>query len=255
MLERARSLGICGFVSAGVDPGGWRTQAEVAQRHADVFVTFGFHPRWVAASSEPATEDAVADDLSILRAACTEHPIDAQPQHKNLRPVALGEIGLDRSRHVLPDSFERQESYFRAQLALARDLNLPVVLHVVRAHGAALDIMRRDGLPRAGGVMHSYSGPAEMVPDFAALGLMFSFSGAATFPAAKKLRRAAVVVPAHLLLIETDAPDLTPAPKHPQRNEPAFLVEVCAEIATLRNARPEAIAALTEQNAKRLFGL
>ena len=120
-------------------------------------------------------------------------PKQTQPQ-TNLRPVAIGEIGLDRSRHVPPDSFERQESYFRAQLALARDLNLPVVLHVVRAHGAALDILRSDGLPRACGVMHSYSGSGEMVPAFAALGLMFSFSGAATFPAAKKLRRAATVI-------------------------------------------------------------
>jgi TatD DNase family protein len=208
---------------------------------------YGLHPRWVAASAP----EEVAAGLRALSGACE----GVGGCVGWAKPVALGEIGLDRSRHVPGESVDGQVGAFREQLALARALELPVVLHVVRAHGLALEWLRRDGLPRGGGVMHSYSGAAEMVPDFAALGLMFSFSGAVTSPAARKLRRAAVVVPEHLLMIETDAPDLTPASRWPARNEPAFLGEVCGEVARLRGQRVEEVAARTAQNARAAFGL
>jgi TatD DNase family protein len=241
-LERARVAGVRAVVVAGVDPAGWRRQSALARAHADVHVTYGVHP-WTAAAAD---DDAVDGLLAALADALSSPQL--QP------PVALGEMGLDRSSHAPKDSAPRQEAVFRAQLAIARERDLPVVLHIVRAHGRALEILAADGLPRAAGHVHAYSGSADLVARYVALGLSLSFSAAVARPDSV-CARAARLVPAERLLVETDAPDQPSPARAGTRNEPAYLAEVVRALALARDAAPDAIAALTERNARALFGL
>jgi TatD DNase family protein len=167
--------------------------------------------------------------------------------------VAIGETGLDgvgERRARLAD----QEVVFRAQLALARERRLPLMLHILDAHGRAFEILRGDGVP-SGGVIHSYSGSAEMARDYLALGLSLSFAGSVTHPGAKRARAAAAVVPRDRLLVETDAPDQTPAPHRPGLNEPAYLGTIVSALAAARGEPAEEVARGTEGNARRLFGV
>jgi TatD DNase family protein len=148
-----------------------------------------------------------------------------------------------------------QERAFRAQLALARELDLPLVLHILGTHAESLRILKADGVPRAGGVVHSYSGSAELVRDYVGLGLHISFAGPVTSPQARRVHAAARAVPAERLLAETDAPDQTPPARRPAQCEPAFLPDIVDALAQLRGESRQTLARTTMDNARRLFAL
>ncbi|MEZ4399548.1 MAG: TatD family hydrolase [Kofleriaceae bacterium] len=135
----------------------------------------------------------------------------------------------------------------------ARELGLPVVLHVVRAHDVAPRILREERVADVGGVIHSFSGPADLVPVYLRLGLALSFAGAVTWPGARRPVGAARAVPDDHLLAETDAPDQAPTPRRGGRNEPAFLGDVIAGLAAARGQAPAAVAATTAAAARRVF--
>lgn len=236
-LARARAAGVRGFLLAGVDPDGWRVQDALRRAHADLWVAYGVHPQRIHEVSDAEAAGLVA----ALDGALAD------------RPHAIGEIGLD-GLGERAGSLERQARAFRAQLAVARAHELPVVLHVLKAHGRALALLRADGLPGRGGVVHGYSGSAEQVAEYVALGLCVSFAGPVGRPNARRLRAAARAVPRERLLVETDAPFQTPPARRPAPCEPAFLVENVAALAQIRGERPEDVAAYTEENARRLFG-
>lgn len=245
-LQRARRAGIRGFLLAGVDPAGWQVQAALCAQHPDVLPAYGVHPQVVAES----TPDQVDDMLRQLEAALTKPP-------RSAAAVALGETGLDALTDPRRAALDLQERAFASQLALCRRYRLPVMLHILRAHDRALQILRRAAPLPDGGVVHSYSGPAELVPRYLDLGLHLSFAGAVTYPGARKVQAAVRAVPLDRLLIETDAPDQTP---HPQRarglqNEPAFLVEIAAQVATIRGEPVALIQRHTTDNARRLLRL
>jgi TatD DNase family protein len=244
LIARARAAGVTGFLLAGVAPDGWAIEEALAREHADVYVALGVHPQLV-----DEVDDAEARRLCDALPVALDDPARA-------RPAAIGEIGLDgmgTRKATLP----RQETAFRVQLAEARARELPVVLHILHAHGPALALLRRDGVPRAGGVMHSYSGPADLVRDYAALGLSFSFAGPVTNEAAKRTHAAARAVPLERLLAETDAPFQTPFVDgaRPLENEPAFLVAIVEALAQIRGESRAAVAQATDDNARRLFGI
>jgi len=173
------------------------------------------------------------------------------------RPVAVGECGLDAVIDLTRAPLERQERVLVRQLALARELDLPVILHGrgPLAYRRLVEVLEREGLPRAGGVLHSYGGGADLLPRFAALGLSFGFAGPATYPDARKVRASLRGVQPDRLLAETDAPDQTPAPHRPARNEPAYVADIVSGIAAARESTAEAVAELTTTNALRLFRL
>jgi len=241
LAERARAVGVRGFLLAGVAPDSFAAQTALARRHRDMVVAYGVHPQVVTELDDRALDGA----LDALAAALSAKEL--------VRPVAIGETGLDRNGPDRRASQALQERAFRAQLALARAHDLPVVLHILDAHGPALHVLRRDGVPAAGGVMHSYSGPAELVADYVALGLSISFAGALTYGGARKAPRAARAVPDARLLVETDAPFQTPAERKPAPNEPAFLPLVIEALAKARAQDPNELCRLTEANARRLF--
>ncbi len=240
-IARARAAGVERMLLAGVGPEQWDRDDALAARHDTLSLSYGLHPQLVA-----TLDDAACD--GIVRA------LDERLQRRSARVVAVGEIGLDGVGERR-DSLERQERVFRAQLELARAHRLPVALHVLREHPRALAILRDEPLP-SGGVLHSCSASPELVREYVALGLHVSFSGSITWHGgANKAARAAHKVPRDRLVVETDAPDQTPEPQRPGRNEPAFLVAIVEAIAHLWGVDFAEAGRITDGNARRLFGM
>ena len=237
-IVRAREAGVRGFMMPSVDPESWSKQLEIGKANADVHIAWGLHPWYAAIRSD---EERLLD-LAALRAQCEKK-----------RPIALGEMGLDHHPHFEKKTWVAQEKVFVAQLAMAHLLELPIILHVVRAHGTCLQILRDMGVPKRGGVIHGFSGSKESALEYVRLGLHVSFSGAITKRRFKKAREAASTLPLSHLLIETDAPDQTPAGWPKEDNEPATLPLILNCVATLRGEDPLDVARETEQNARKLF--
>jgi len=244
VIADAARAGVRAIVMAGVDPGGWAAQRALVARFAapspSLHPVFGVHPQLVPELDLRTLEG----QLGELEVALAEH-----------RPVALGETGLDRLTDAAKAALPLQELAFRAQLRLARRFELPVVLHLLRADDRALAILREEGLPAAGGVVHSFSGAADFALALVKLGLHVSFAGTLTFPQSRRLREAAARVPADRLLIETDTPDQPPVPHRGEPNRPALLPLVARALAEVRGLATEEAMALTAANARRLFGL
>ena len=230
VVARARAAGVTGFVEVGYDlPTNDRSIA-LAAEVPDTWATVGLHPHEVAKAPEGAFER--------LRA-----------QAQQPRVVAIGECGLDFYRNLSPADLQRE--WFEKQLALATELNLPLVVHSRDAMDETIDRIERARPPRAG-VLHCYSGNAAQALRAAALGFKLGFGGSLTYGDAA-LEEAARTAPADALLLETDAPYLVPEPRDTKRNEPALMTRVRAKLALLRGTSEEAIDELTTQNATRLF--
>jgi len=240
VVADARAIGVEDIVMAGVDPTGWAAQRELARRLPRLHTVFGIHPQIIA--------ELDCESLEAMYIALEEALI----AH---RPVALGETGLDRLTPASKAALGPQTNAFREQLRLARRFELPVVLHLLRADEQALAVLGEEGLPAAGGVVHSFSGSAEFAKKLLALGLHLSFAGTLTFAQSRRLREAALITPADRLLVETDTPDQTPVPHRGEPNRPALLPLVIAALAEVRGQSFEALAELTATNARRLFAL
>ena len=234
-IARARAAGVTGMLVPAIRPRTWDALVVLARRHhaAGVRCALGIHPQVVP---DLADEETAGDLAERIARACTD-----------AGAIAVGECGLDGATGAQG----RQEAIFRAHLRAAKQLGLPVVIHVLRAHDAAPRILRDEG-PIAG-VLHSYSGGAELVPVYSELGLHFSFAGPVSYANARRPVEAARVVAADRLLAETDAPDQAPEGHRGGRSEPAFLPAVIAGLAAARRAADREIAELTTGNAKRLF--
>jgi TatD DNase family protein len=239
-IARARAAGVARMLLAGVGPEQWDRDDALAARHDALVVSYGVHPQLVGGVGEASFDDLMQQLATRLR-------------QRDARVVAVGEIGLDgldANRDCLP----LQERYFREQLRLARKHDLPVALHVLRQHPQALKILADERVEH--GVLHSCSASPELVREYVALGLHVSFSGSITWhDGANKAARAAAEVPRDRLVVETDAPDQTPEPQRPGRNEPAFLVAIVSAIAHLWGVDFAEAARITDGNARRLFKL
>ena len=230
--QRARAAGVKALVLAAVSARLWPKLKAVAKGYPGLYPSYGLHPVWLA-EHRPEHLDDLANWLT------------------RERPVAIGECGLDG---YLPDlDPDLQAEYFAGQLRLARRHDLPVVIHARHAVDRAIKLVRRFAGVR--GMVHSFSGSADQARRLLDLGILLSFGGPLTYPKATRLRGLMKILPLDGFLLETDAPD-QPLSMHPgQRNEPAYLAEVLACIAELRNADPAEIAAATSANARRLFRL
>jgi TatD DNase family protein len=230
VVARAAAAGVTGILVPGVRPATW--PALVALEAGALRVALGIHPQVVPA----LTADERAGDLTarLVEAAAGR--------------CAIGECGLDGAT----GERDLQEAIFRAHVRAAKATGKPLVLHVLRAHDAAPRILREEG--PVTGVMHSYSGGADLVPVYRDLGMMFSFAGPVTYGNARRPIAAARAVPDDLLLAETDAPDQAPAAHRGGRSEPAFVADVIAGLAAARGQPIAEVAARTAANARRLFG-
>lgn len=214
-------------------------------------------------TKDPSALFAIAEAHDGFYAATGVHPHDASAYdeafllkslgHKKL--VALGEIGLDYHYDLSPRDVQR--AVFDAQLEIAFEKDLPVILHIREAHGDATEILtarcKAGRLPK--GVMHCYTGSVESAKTYLNMGLYISLSGAVTFKNAPKLQEVARFVPEDRLLIETDCPYMAPVPMRGKRNEPAFVRYTAEMVASLRGEPIEKFAQAAMENGKRLFSI
>ena len=236
VLGRARVAGVVAIVVVGASPEAWSPVAALAAgTAADVALPLaaGLHPHEARQASRTAWR-ALEEVLAAPAA------------------VALGEIGLDYHYDLSPRDAQRHA--FAHQLEMAARLGLPVILHERQAAADLLDVLRAVGVPPAGGVWHCFSGDADLARQALDLGFHLGFGGLATFPkGTDAVRAAARLCPRERLLLETDAPYLSPAPYRGRRNEPARVADVLAFLAALRAEPPAVLAAATTANAAALF--
>ncbi len=231
-IARAREAGVVGMVTVASNPTDAREAIELAKRHEGIWATAGLHPH-EADSYSP-------DQLSILRALAGEPTV-----------VAIGETGLDYFYDNSPRA--EQAASFEAQLDLASETGLPVVVHSRAADAETIHYVQAFK-GRALGVLHCFSGGAALLETGLDAGWYVSFSGIVTFKNFEDddlVRR----VPADRLLIETDSPYLAPVPMRGKRNEPSLVGHTCAAVATIRNEEPTEVARLTLENACRFYGV
>lgn len=234
VLARARAAGVRGMVTVGTDVASSRAAVALAAREPDVWATVGIHPHAAAAA------DAAA--LAELARLAGE-----------ARVVAVGEVGLDYYRDLAPRP--AQAAAFRAQVALARRVGKPLVVHCRDAHTDVLAILAEEGAGEVGGVMHCFSGDVAVARRALDLGFLISLAGPVTYPNARALPEVARWVPADRLVLETDCPYLPPQGHRGRRNEPAYLTITATRVAELRGEPLPALAARLTANARRLFQL
>ena len=236
LLAECARLGVVRQVLIGVERSQWPQLWRVATANAGLHAAPGLHPLYLQRHQEA--------DIEALRAFCLERRSDP-------RLCALGEIGLDYFIEA-PDK-ARQAWFFEQQVRLAMELELPVLLHVRRAHADVVRILKRLKPPRAG-IAHAFSGSFEEAREYLRLGFKIGLGGAPTWPQAKRLQRVLPQLPLEGIVLETDAPDMPPAMHPDVRNSPTHLPAICAALAPLWQVSPETLATVTTRNACAVFG-
>jgi TatD DNase family protein len=239
VFGRAQNAGVALCVLPAVDVASFDAVRELAEHHGQAYA-LGIHPLFVGAASDDAL-----DQLREAISRCRDDP----------RLVAVGEIGLDH--FVAGHDRERQQRFYMAQLKLARDAGLPVIVHVRRSVDAVLAGLRRISV--VGGIAHAFNGSAEQAEVFIQLGFCLGFGGTMTFERALRIRSLAATLPATTLVLETDSPDIPPqwlyrraderAAGAASRNEPAQLPRIAQTLADLRGWTLSQTAAQTGANA------
>lgn len=235
VLERARKVGVGGFVVIGVG-------ADLAPAHAAVALASRF-PDWIAASVGVHPHDAISlHDVSYAQLA-------ELGQDPNV--VAIGEIGLDY--HYDHSPRETQKATFARLIGLAKQLGKPMVIHTRSAAADTLDILAQEGARDVGGIIHCFSEDQSFAEKALDLGFFISFSGIVTFKNAKAVQQVARWAPLDRVLIETDSPYLAPIPKRGTPNEPAYIVHTAKFVAELRGLSLTTFAETTTANAEHVF--
>ena len=232
VIARARAAGVRRQLVPAVDAAGWPKLRDICRNNSGLFPAYGLHPMY-------------------LQAHRPQHLPELRAWIERERPLAIGECGLDFFVEGLDAA--AQHGYFRGQLEIAREYDLPLIVHARRAVDAVIAATKQVGALR--GVVHSFSGSAEQARQLGQLGFLVGLGGPVTYERANRLRKLAATIPLDSLLLETDAPDQPDAGIRGQRNEPARLATVLDTIAQLRDEDPATIAAATTRNAERLFAL
>ena len=233
VVERARAAGVERMITIGTRVRKAAAVAEIAERYDDIFFTVGTHPHEAAGEG--------AEDFEAMR-AFARHP----------KCVGIGEAGLDYHYDSAPRDVAQR--VFRGQIKLARELDLPLVIHTRDADADMAAILTQEmGQGRFRALLHCFTASRQLAETALDLGLSISFSGVVTFKKSEDLRAIARDVPLDRILVETDAPYLAPIPHRGRRNEPAFVVATAGVVAEARGIEPEALAAATRSNTLRFF--
>jgi len=231
VLDRARKADVNCIINIGYDLSGSKKAIKLAERYEGLCATVGFHPH-----NANQLNENVLNELRKLSA------------HPNV--VAIGEIGLDYYRNLSPRKVQLKA--FEAQLALAEEVGLPVVIHDRDAHADTLKMLSKFK-GRIKGVMHCFSGSKEMADQCIKFNYYISFAGPVTFRNAYRLQAIAKKIDLDRILLETDSPWLAPQKERGKRNEPAFLIHIAEKIAELQGTSLDKLAETTANNAKRIF--
>lgn len=236
VVTRAQQSGVTTLIVPSVERANFGAVASVCRSYACCRAAYGIHPLF--------THRARPEDLIALRETLRE-------QTATQSAIAIGEIGLDF--FVEPCDRPLQEHFFVEQLKLAREFDLPVLLHVRRAIDSVLKHLRRH--PVRGGIAHAFNGSHPQANEFIRLGFKLGFGGAMTHPRALRLRELATTLPLETIVLETDAPDIPPAWMPRQRNTPEQLPAIAAVLASLRTLPEQTVARITTQNARQVLNL
>jgi TatD DNase family protein len=232
VMAAAEKNGVRKFIIPGVEPRGWEKILLLAEKDERISAAPGVHPmkaeQWNLALSE------------ILKGHVSEI-------------VSIGEIGLDYSNGMPPH--ELQQDVFRAQLQIAREAALPVIIHCRKAFADTLKILAEERIKDFGGVMHAFSGSVEVARTCISLGIKIGISGTVTWRKAIRPFHVVKAISLEHLLLETDSPDLSPEQYRGRVNEPAFMLDIAVKVAEIKGVSVEEVAAITSGNAELLFGL
>lgn len=233
LLAEARKAGVDSWIVPGVSPDGWPGLMATAEAFDGVYAAPGIHPQQVTACNEQ-----IFKELERLLA----HP----------KVVAIGEVGLDRQ---LDSPWQQQEDVFVRMIHLARNTGKPLIIHARRSVERILELLRVEGCGEVSGTFHAFSGSLEVAKKVIDLNFTLGIGGVVTYATARRLPQVVRTVPAESLLLETDAPYMTPEPYRGQENRPAWLSVVAAKVAFLRDWSLEEAAEVTSANAARIFAL
>lgn len=231
-LARAEHVGVEAQIIPAVKAAWWPRIRQLSQNYPGLHATYGLHPMYL--------DDHRPEHLDQLHAWVERE-----------QPVAIGECGLDF--YIDDPQPETQQFYFERQLELARQCNLPVIIHARRSVEAVVNTLRR--YPGMTGVLHSYAGSEQQARQLIDMGFYVSFGGPITYERSKRLHKLVQNLPLTSILLETDAPDQPGSAHRGERNEPAYLPEVLEAVSRLRGEGPTEIAEQTSANTRRLFHL
>jgi len=233
VLTSARQAGVIAQILPGIYRAGWKRILSLCSMEKDLYPAIGLHPMYLQCHE--------AEDLNALR----RHALSGKLK-------AIGEIGLD---YFIKDSDRSaQQALFEAQLGIAADAALPVLLHVRKAHDQVQATLRRTRFGH-GGIVHAFSGSLQQAEHYLKLGFLISICGTITYDRATRIRAVAAKLPLQSLVLETDSPDIPPAAYRGQRNSPGYLPSILSSLSDLRSEPAKLIAGQTTLNARNLFRL
>ncbi len=228
VLASARQAGVGRFVVPSVAPDGWDKIADLASAQGEIYAAFGLHP---------------------MHAHLFHEELLADLKRHAGKGVAIGEVGLDYLLDEIPRDLQLQA--FSAQVGLAVEMGLPLLIHCRRAFQDLLRVLREEQAEKVGGIMHAFSGSAETARECMELSFVISVAGPVTYRNAVKPLDLVRELPLNRLVLETDAPDMTPEPFRGVLNEPAFLLATAKKVAEIKGASLDEVAAVTTRNAER----
>ena len=234
VIRRAREAGVEYIFTVGTERKDWKRALEIAEAHPKIYAVLGVHPH-----NAKEIDDGT---YSALKELC-----------RNEKVRAYGEIGLDFFRNRSPRDV--QIKTFREQVALARELLLPIVVHDRDAHKETVDILKSEKADQCGGIIHCFSGDYKMAMECLDMGFYISVPGTITFKNATGFQEIVTKLPIESLLVETDAPFLAPVPFRGKRNEPGYVRYTAQKVAELKRMAIERVAELTTRNALKVFKL
>ena len=230
LMAGLRDKGIGYVMNAGCSLSSSKDIIQMAENYPWLYASVGSHPD----SADEVNEDVIAEYRQLCR-------------HEKVK--AIGEIGLDYYYEDIPR--EIQKNAFRMQMALAQEVDLPVIIHEREAHDDGMRIVKE--FPKVKGVFHCYSGSAEMARQLVNMGWYIGFTGVLTFKNARKAVETAASIPLERIVLETDCPFMAPEPFRGKRNDPGYLPKMAEKLAEIRNISVEEAIAVTTENAKRLY--
>ena len=231
MLGSLRESGVCGVINCGADIESSLFSLELAKEYPFIYAACGVHPEEV--------ETVEVDYIDTLRNLA-----------KNEKCVAIGEIGLDY--YWRQDTKSQQKEMFENQIILAKELNLPIIVHDREAHNDTLEILKKH---KPTGVLHCFSGSAETAKEVLKLGMYIGLGGAVTFKNARKAVEVAEMLPLDRLLLETDCPYMAPVPMRGKRNNSTYISYIAEKIAEIKGVDPQTVLDVTTENTKKLFNI
>ena len=231
MLGSLRESGICGVINCGADIESSVFSVELANKYDYIYAACGIHPE--EADKTPENYIEILKKLS-----------------RDEKCVAIGEIGLDY--YWRQDTKEKQKELFENQILLAKELDLPIIVHDREAHGDTLEILKKH---KPKGVLHCFSGSPETAEEILKLGMYIGLGGALTFKNARKAVEVAEMLPLDRLLLETDCPYMAPVPFRGKRNYSGYIPYIAEKVAEIKCIDPQTVLDITSENAKKLFDL